>query len=125
MFVYPYMPMTYFMTQARNPTEFSFFSPGMSTKREEAVALSKLRAHPPEWVLFGTFSREEYLRVVPGGVNTEWRYTGLEDWIEQNYEPLPDAKVVLQGYELRRRIPTARSSVSERSLHVSRADVVN
>ncbi len=104
MFVYPYMPMNYFLTQARNPTEFSFFSPGMATKREEAMALAQLQTHPPEWVLFATLSRKEYLRVVPGGGDTEWRYKGLEEWIQKNYEPLPDASARLFGYELRRRI---------------------
>jgi hypothetical protein len=109
MFVYPYVPMNYFLTQARNPTEFSFFSPGMATKREEGLALAKLQSHPPDWVLFGTISREEYLRVVPEGGTTNWQYKDLEDWIQNNYEPLPDAPVRIYGYELRGRIRVSQS----------------
>jgi hypothetical protein len=103
LFVYPYMPMHYFLTQARNPTEFSFFSPGMATKREALAALTELQARPPEWVLFMKISREEFLRVVPNGVSAEWRYEALEDWLQQNYLPLQDSSVVVYGYELRRR----------------------
>jgi hypothetical protein len=121
MFVYPYMPMNYFITQARNPTEFSFFSPGMATTNEETVALKKLAAHPPEWVLYATVSREQYLRVVPEGGKTAWRYTGLEEWIEKNYEPVPHADVDIYGYQLRRRIHAAQSSVKQSSFDVSGA----
>ena len=95
--------MHYFLTQARNPTEFSFFSPGMATKREALAALTELQARPPEWVLFMKISREEFLRVVPNGVSAEWRYEALEDWLQQNYLPLQDSSVVVYGYELRRR----------------------
>ncbi len=111
LFVYPYMPMHYFLTQARNPTEFSFFSPGMATQREALAALAELQHRPPEWILFMKISRKEYLRVVPQGGSTEWRYAELEDWLEQNYAPVEstgpqDPKVVVAGYELRRRSPS-------------------
>ncbi len=104
LFVYPYMPMHYFLTQARNPTEFSFLSPGMATKREALAALAELQACPPEWVLFMKISREQYLRVVPKGAGTAWRYEELEDWIEKNYVPPDDSSVVVSGYQLRRRV---------------------
>jgi hypothetical protein len=104
LFVYPYMPMHYFLTQARNPTGFSFFSPGMATQRQELEALATLQARPPEWVLYMRISREEYLRVIPNGGGTEWKYGAIEDWIEKNYAPLADSRVVVYGYELRRRI---------------------
>jgi hypothetical protein len=121
MFVYPYMPMNYFITQARNPTEFSFFSPGMATTREESAALAKLSAHPPVWVLYATVSREQYLRVVPEGGKTAWRYPGLEEWIEKNYEPVPHADVDIYGYQLRRRIPATQSLLKQSSLDLSGA----
>jgi 4-amino-4-deoxy-L-arabinose transferase-like glycosyltransferase len=103
LFVYPYMPMHYFLTQAHNPTDFSFFSPGMATKREASAALTELQARPPEWVLFMKISREEYLRVVPSGASAEWRYEELENWLEQNYSPVEKSGVVVYGYQLRRR----------------------
>lgn len=109
LFVYPYMPMHYFLTQARNPTKFSFLSPGMATKREALVALTELQARPPEWLLFMKVSREEFLRVVPEGASAEWRYQALEDWLEKAYLPVEDLNVVVSGYQLRRRVYAAAS----------------
>lgn len=114
LFVYPYMPMHYFLTQARNPTQFSFFSPGMATKSQTLEALAELQARPPEWLLFMKISREEFLRVVPKGASAEWRYEAIEDWIEKNYSPLENSPVVVAGYELRRRTSTALSSAENR-----------
>jgi hypothetical protein len=104
LFVYPYMPMHYFLTQARNPTEFSFFSPGMSTQSQSLTALATLQKRPPEWILFTKFSLKEVLRVIPQGGASDWRYAELEDWLERNYAP-QSPKVVVSGYELRRRLP--------------------
>jgi len=44
------------------------------------------------------------LRVVPKGASAEWRYEALEDWLEKNYLPEESSKVVVSGYELRRRV---------------------
>jgi len=116
LFVYPYMPMNYFLTQARNPTQFSFLSPGMSGQPEALAALAKLQANPPEWVLFAVFTREEYLRVVPEGASTQWRYEALENWIQKNYRPLEDGKVIVYGYELLQPAqPPQRSKLLPRS----------
>ena len=111
LFVYPYMPMHYFLTQAHNPTEYSFFSPGMATQREALAALAELQQRPPEWILFMKISKKEFLRVVPQGGSAEWRYPELEDWLEQNYAPLQDSKVVVAGYELRRRVSMEQAAV--------------
>lgn len=103
LFVYPYMPMHYFVTQGRNPTVYSFFSPGMATKREALDALAQLQQQPPEWLLYMKISTKELLRVVPKGESVEWRYPELEGWLEENYAPEPETRAVVAGYELRRR----------------------
>ena len=101
LFVYPYMPIHYFLTQGKNPTEFSFFSPAMGTRREETAALAELQARPPEWILYMKLTREEFLRVCPRGVDLDWRHELLEDWIEKNFRPLEAASdPVLGGYQL-------------------------
>src|SRR6202035_2381868 len=41
LFVYPYSPIQYFITQARNPTRFSYLAPGMMTGQEEAEVLAQ------------------------------------------------------------------------------------
>jgi hypothetical protein len=55
-------------------------------------------------------SREEYLRVVPSGASAEWRYEELENWIEHNYSPVENSRVVVYGYELRRRANPSTSA---------------
>jgi len=110
LFVYPFMPMHYFLTQTRNPTEYSFFSPGMATEREELAALAELQQRPPEWILYLKLSEKEILRVVPQAGTAKWRYQALESWLEQNYAPQESAKAVVSGYELRRRIPAVQAA---------------
>jgi 4-amino-4-deoxy-L-arabinose transferase-like glycosyltransferase len=99
LFVYPYMPIHYFLTQAKNPTQFSFLAPGMMTDREASVALAEIEARPPQWLLYLKLSREEFLRVFPHGANLKWRFEALENWLEDNYEPLEPA-VSVSGYRL-------------------------
>src|SRR5260370_11907597 len=91
------MALNYFLTQAKNPTRFSFLAPGMMTDREELEALSQLRAQPPEWLLYMQLSREEFLRVFPHGSTLNWRFETLEDWFQKNYRP---TDVTVQGYAL-------------------------
>jgi hypothetical protein len=112
LFVYPYMPMHYFLTQARNPTDYSFLSPGMSTQKEALAALGELQQRPPEWILFMKVSEKEFLRVVPQGGASDWRYTELEDWLEQNYAA-PETKTVVSGYELRRRVNVLQAAAKK------------
>ena len=102
LYVHPYMPVFYFLTQARNPTQFSFLAPGMMTAIEERSALGDLSARPPEWILFLPLSREEYLRVFPHATKLNERFEGIESWMNQNYKPAQPA-VTIAGYSLLRR----------------------
>jgi hypothetical protein len=110
LFVYPYMPMGYFLTQARNPTRFSFLAPGMMTTREESVALQELQNDPPVWLAYLKLPRGEFLRVFPNASDLDWHFHALEDWLEQNYEPAANPPVTVFGYQLWRRIPGGRSA---------------
>ena len=103
LFVYPYMPLHYFLTQGKNPTGFSFFSPGMGTPREESAALADLEARPPEWLLYMKLTREEFLRVCPRG-SAAWRNERIEAWLDKNYRVVDQPGVTVSGYQLRRRV---------------------
>ena len=98
-YVHPYNPLLYFITQTRDPASFSFLAPGMMKAPEEAAVLDDLRAHPPQWMLYHKLSREEFLRVFPGGASLDHRYPKIEDWIERNYKQ--ERKLTaLSGYDL-------------------------
>jgi len=104
LFVYPYMPVEYFLTQARNPTRYSYMMPGMMTRTQELEALQELQAQPPEWLLFLEPSPEEFLRVFPNGTGVDWHFADLESWMQSNYKPMETPAVTVGGYRLLRRV---------------------
>jgi len=110
LFVYPYMPMQYFLTQAHNPTRYSYLMPGMMTRIQETEALGELEARPPEWLLYMQLSREELLRVFPNATGRDWRFAELESWMEQNYRPVDGPSIHVGGYGLWRRLPTPEAA---------------
>ena len=103
LFVHPYLPILYFVTQGRNPTRFAFFNPGMMTRADEAEALSALQAHPPEWLLYMSLSDQEFRRVFPNSGGASSRFVSLETWLKQNYAPFDQHPVSIGGYRLYRR----------------------
>jgi hypothetical protein len=104
LFVYPYKPLLYFLTQAENPTRYSYLAPGMMTNRDAMLALSELQARPPEWVLYMDLDPAEFERVFPAGKGLDAHYPQLEHWIQANYRPSGCPPV--GAYALLRRDPT-------------------
>jgi hypothetical protein len=101
MFVYPYLPICYFITQTTNPTRFSYLAPGMMTQPEENEALSALKANPPEWLLYMRLSDQEFKRVFPNAGGASAHFTALESWLDQSYAD--QHAVNIAGYQLYRR----------------------
>lgn len=100
LYVHPYMPVFYYLTQARNPTRYSYLAPGMMGAEEERRTLADLELGPPDWVLYLPLTREEFLRVFPNATGLDARFTAIEQWIERNYL---ETGVTVEGYQLRRR----------------------
>lgn len=101
LFVYPYKPLLYFLTQADNPTRYPYLQPGLMTDQDVRIALSELRARPPEWVLYMDLSQGEFERVFPSGKGFNSHHPELENWIKAHYRST--ASVSLGGYVLMRR----------------------
>ena len=112
LFVYPYSPILYFITQAKNPTRFGYLQPGLMTPQDEAGALHQLQSQPPQWLLYLPLGREEFLRVFPHATGLSGRFEALETWLTQNYRPVEQPAVNLGGYRLwhraEQRIETTR-----------------
>jgi 4-amino-4-deoxy-L-arabinose transferase-like glycosyltransferase len=87
LFVYPYKPLLYFLTQTKNPTRYSYLFPGMMTSEDAGIALSELEAQPPDWVLYMDLNQAEFERVFPSGKGFDSHYPKLERWIKVNYRP--------------------------------------
>ena len=99
LFVHPYMPLLYFVTQAKNVSRFNFLHPGMMAASEEQTVMDDLTKSSPEWLLFLAWSREDFLSLFPGGANRSDRFPRIESWIEANYKPVEPA-VNVSGYKL-------------------------
>ncbi len=112
LFVYPYMPVEYFLTQTRNPTRFPYLGPGMMTSEDEAGVLAELQANPPQWLLYLEISDEEMQRVFPSAIGREIRFRRLEQWLMENYRIEPRSKVVLHGYQLYQRRPSQTAALT-------------
>jgi 4-amino-4-deoxy-L-arabinose transferase-like glycosyltransferase len=114
LFVYPYMPMQYVVTQARNPTRYSYLMPGMMTHIQETEALGELEARPPQWLLYMQLSPQAFMRVFPNGAGLDWRFAELESWMQHNYVPVEGPSVNVGGYRLWRRAPAPEAAVLQR-----------
>ncbi|MGA2435847.1 MAG: hypothetical protein ABSG25_11235, partial [Bryobacteraceae bacterium] len=99
LFVYPYMPLLYFLTQSENPARFPYMQPGLMTQGDELTVLGDLERHPPRWILYLPMSRERYLDIFPPAARMDTHFRKLEAWIERNYTAA-DPAVVLSGYRL-------------------------
>ena len=99
LYVHPYMPLLYFVTQAKNVSRFNFLHPGMMAASEEQAVMEDLAKSSPEWLLFLAWSREDFLSLFPGGANRSDRFPRIESWIEANYKPVEPA-VNVSGYKL-------------------------
>lgn len=100
LFVHPYMPVLYFLTQARNVSRYAFLAPGMMTAVEEQELLTSVRADPPKWVLYQPTSRAEFLRIFPNATELNHRFPLIDEWVDANYEAAAEPEVRFAGYRL-------------------------
>jgi hypothetical protein len=100
LFVFPYRPIVYFLTLARNPTRYSFLQPGMFPESDATRALEELRSEPPRWMVYMDVPDSEYLRIWPGSDPARMRMTGIESFIRERYRRV-DQSADLQLLELK------------------------
>jgi 4-amino-4-deoxy-L-arabinose transferase-like glycosyltransferase len=110
LFVYPYKPLLYFLTQAQNPTRYSYLSPGMMTSEDARLALSELQARPPAWVLYLDLDRSAFERLFPSAKGFDPHFPEIETWLKANYQPSGATPVA--GYSLLRRSSASGQAVS-------------
>jgi hypothetical protein len=85
LFVFPYEPVFYFLTGARNPTRYFWLQPGMMSDQDERTAYVELNAHPPDWILYRNIPPAEYLRIWPRTDPARLRMPLIEDFIRTRY----------------------------------------
>jgi phage shock protein PspC (stress-responsive transcriptional regulator) len=85
LFVYPYQPIWYALTAGINPTRYDFLQPGMMTLQDEAVALSELTAHPPDWVIWQNLPTRTVLNIWPHSDPATLHFARIEQFIRTHY----------------------------------------
>lgn len=88
LFVYPYLPLVYFLSGARNPTSYSFLQPGMMGPPAYAEVLNELRAHPPKWVFYFALPFATYHGIWPAANPAALNLTPVDHYILSNYRPV-------------------------------------
>lgn len=99
MFVFPYEPVSLFLSGGRNPTHYSFLQPGMMTASDEQAAVADLRAHPPRWVYYSDVPPEAYLRIWPTSDPARLRMPEIEGFIRAQYREVD--RVEMNGLAFR------------------------
>jgi hypothetical protein len=100
--------MLYVLTQAENPTRYSYMWPGLMSHDDAEAALKDLKKSPPKAVMFLEVDRDEYLRVFPNAYNLNHRFPNIEDWIAREYVPV-EPPLTVSGYRLYLRAGRAAS----------------
>lgn len=85
LFAYPNIPMSYYLTGARNVSRYSYLQPGMMTVADEQAAIADLKKDPPEKVLFHNVSAQQYLRIWPSSDPARMRLPELDAYVQQHY----------------------------------------
>jgi len=99
LYVHPYGPILYTLTQANNPTRYSYVQPGLMTNDDAESALIDLKKKPPKAVMYREINRDDYLRVFPNAYNLNHLFPDIEDWIAREYVPV-EPPVWIRGYRL-------------------------
>jgi len=86
LFVFPYMPIAYFVTGGINPTRYAFLHPGLMTDQDERQALADLEKHPPAKVLYAPLTAGDLLRMFPGSDVARLRMPRIEAWLAEHYQ---------------------------------------
>jgi hypothetical protein len=84
-FAFPYLPVSYFITLATNPTRYSYLQPGMMSAEDEGNALNQLIANPPAKILYQDVQESEILRIWPATDPTRLRLRRIESYLLANY----------------------------------------
>lgn len=88
LFVYPYLPIVYFLTGARNPTPYSFLQPGMMGDQLDSKAVGSLREHPPKWVFYFKIPPVTFHGIWPGAKPRSLAENAVDRYIRAHYRPV-------------------------------------
>ncbi len=85
-FVYPYLPLYYFLTNTQNPTRYEYFQLGMNTAEQANEILADLKSKRPGTVLFESSFPLKIPTSWPGTPLREVANDPISDYILEQYK---------------------------------------
>ena len=86
LFVYPYVPIAYFVTRAQNVSRFSGLYPGLFTVNDERLATEDMIRKPPAKVLYMDVRKEQFLRITPAIDPKRLQLHYVHNFVENNFQ---------------------------------------
>ncbi|MEP7353087.1 MAG: hypothetical protein ABI824_07630 [Acidobacteriota bacterium] len=87
-FVFPDLPIAYFMTLGENPTHYSYLRPGRVGLQDEITALDELRINPPKRIIYSDLPEWRVVKLWPGGDPLRLRMGLIENYLATNYHSI-------------------------------------
>jgi hypothetical protein len=84
-FVYPYLPLYYYLTGTTNPTRYDYFQPGMHTREQSVEMISELESHPVRAILLEASFAGKIPNAWPGTPLAAIANDPAGDYILQHY----------------------------------------
>ena len=85
LFVFPYLPVIYFVTGGQNPTRYSFLQPGLMTNEAESGALAGLQSNPPRRIVWWQAPTSVWITNWPNIDPTRLHFPLIESFIQSRY----------------------------------------
>lgn len=86
-FVYPYLTGLYSLLDVECRPRRDYLQPGMMTAQDEKMVLEDLIKDPPQYIFWQNFPDADILRLWPNSNPAKHRFTRLEAWIRERYQP--------------------------------------
>ena len=84
-FVYPYLPLYYYLTDTVDPTRYAYFQTGLHTGEQAHEIIAQLRSRPPRAVLFESSFAEKIPHSWPNTPQAAMASDPIGDYIARNY----------------------------------------
>ena len=84
-FVYPYLPLYYYLTDTVDPTRYAYFQTGLHTSEQAHEIIAQLRSRPPRVVLFESSFAEKIPHSWPSTPQAAMASDPIGDYIARSY----------------------------------------
>jgi len=105
MFAFPYLPLMYYLLNARNPTRYSYLQPGMMNADDEVRAIAELSAAPPRWVIFEEMPPAAILILWPGSDPARIPMAAIHRYLDLHYRDVETVDSSWGRFVIKKRIP--------------------